>query len=114
MAYGYVFFLITKDGSFGQKIVMDQEEPDNLNKNDEVLAKIPLTEKSLLALRAIDAIGEIEKINGSAKSPTSFAGLMSHLIEQSSKASFYLGRKFGQEEQASLQEEINTLTSARP
>ena len=115
MSFGYAFFIINDNGSFKQKIVRDKEdlEPDELDDGDKVIAKIPLTEKSLLAFEALDAFERIERISGSDQSLNSFCGLMEWLVEKSSKASFALGRKLGREEQSELHSEIDNLTSEK-
>jgi hypothetical protein len=111
MSFGYVFFIINDSGSFKQVVVRDKEDldPDELNDGDKVIAKIPLTEKSLLAFEALDAFENIERISGSQASMTSFSELMYWLVEKSSTVSFTLGRKIEQEEQSKLQKEQSNL-----
>jgi len=114
-SFGYALFILTESGEFNLKTIINRENPDrdDIDDGDIIIAKLPLTEKSLTAIRAVDKIWELESITGNGSSANSLFEMIYWLIERSSKASFAIGRGVGRNEQAALQQEIERLASGK-
>lgn len=111
MSFGYAFFVVGQGGRFKIKITKNQEELDEEEVDDGdvfIGEKVPLTEKTLAALKVLDHIYEIEQITGSNADKSVFE-LMNWLMERSNEMAFSLGRKIGYAEKSRTDDEIDKL-----
>lgn len=112
---GYAFFVMNEKGDFNLKIAIDQEnlDPDDLDEDEKVVIKVPLSDKSITAIRALEHISSLERLTGNFGSENSLFELVYWLIEKAAKASFTFGRDIGKKEHAELISEIERLTQGK-
>ncbi len=111
--FGYAFFILRNNGRFSLRTVLNDNilDLEELEDGDRVIIEMPLSDKSLAAMNAIEKIIELEEITGASDTANPMSELIRWLIERAAESSFLIGLKMGRKEQSELHQEIDDITS---